>query len=309
MRNSFKYLIDYKMIQTVLLSSHVRLPVNPFHFSLHSPLSFNCLALQITLAAAWMINLEKCEKELKKIILADITLTNEADLRKWDQHTMNVFFEYCLNQSVLPTMDLTDRLEIRLIGSMSAVEKSTEKYRLMTTILKQRSDLRNPPLMTPRTSLRVEKIRSDAIDQHGFNIYFSFCPSDRRIADRIITRLTAEGYSVSQTPSNSISFQTLIDQSDVVLIAFSEEYSQNVQSRQELDYARSTRKKQIPFVIRPINDENAWLSSIIIADLFYELFDGEIEVEFKDDFELEYNRLLSILVSSIETNHCSMFLL
>ena len=256
-----------------------------------------------------MINLQKCEKELKKIILADTSLTNEADLQQWDQYTINVFFKYCLSQSVLPTMDLTTHLEIRLIGPISAVEKSIEKYRLMTEILKQRSDLRNPPPTTPRISVRGEKIPSDAIGQHGLNIYFSFCRSDRGIANRIITHLTAEGYSVSQTPSNSSAFQTLIDQSDVVLIAFSTDYSQNIQSRQEVKYARSTRKKLIPFVIRPMTDENAWLSSITLADLFYELFDTEIKIEFKTDFDLEYDRLLSVLVSPTKTNPYSILLL
>jgi hypothetical protein len=44
-------------------------------------------------------------------------------------------------------------------------------------------------------------------------------------------------------------------------------------------------------------NDSAWLDSLTIADLFYDVFDIEIDIEFKDDFDLEYDRLLSTLVS------------
>ena len=263
--------------------------------------TFDFLAIQITLAAVSSVSLRKGEKELnnymKKNLLADLILTNELNLKQWDQHTINAFYKYCLSQSVLPMMYLTSDLQLRLIGSIPNVEKAEEKSRLMNEILKERANLRIPPPVTPRTSIRGEKTRLNPTNQNGLNIYFSFCPSDRLISHRIITRLIADGYSVSQTPPDPTLFQSLIDQSDVILIAFSEDYSKNRQSKFDLVYAKSTGRKLIPFVIRPLTNENAWLSSIALADLFYQSFQNEIEIEFKDDFDLEYDRLLSTVVS------------
>jgi len=192
---------------------------------------------------------------------------------------------------------LITNLQIQLIGSISDVEKSIEKYKLMTEILKQKSSLKIPPPITPRTSTRGKNNRPNPIDNNNYNIYFSFCQHDQVICNHITACLIGEGYSVIQTPSNTSLSQSLIDKSDVILISFSENYSKNIHSMLELNYAKSIGKKLIPFVIREDTEESSWLSSLTVTELFYDLFDTEIDIEFKDDFELEYDQLLSTLVS------------
>lgn len=234
---------------------------------------------------------------MKKNIIAVEILTNEIDLKQWDQNTINAFYKYCLSQSVLPKIDLITNLQIELIGSTVDIEKSTEKFKLMKEILKQKSNLQIPPSVTSHFSFRRKKNRPDLINPNGYNIYFSFCQHDQVLCSRIITHLTGEGYSICQTPVNTSLSQTLIDKSDVILIAFSENYSKNMHSMFELNYAKSTGKNLIPFVIRENNtNESSWLFSLTMTELFYDLFDMEIDLEFKDDFNLEYDKLLSTLV-------------
>ncbi|CAF3609150.1 unnamed protein product [Rotaria socialis] len=251
--------------------------------------------IQITLAASSNLNLIKCENEItdyvQKHILANKTLSNEFDVRKWDQHMINAFYKYSLNQSVLPNMDLTNNSQIQLVGSMSNVEKTIEKYKLMSEIFKQKSTLQIPPPVAARTSTR-----SKQIDLKAYNIYFSFCQQDQTLCNRINNCLKGEGYVLYETPTNVSRFQSYIDKSDVILIAFDEEYLENSHSISELNYTKSARKKIIPFVIRNNTKENSWLSSLTIAESFYDLFDTEIDIEFKDDFDLEYDKLLTKLL-------------
>jgi len=285
----------------VLLNFLVRFQVNSSYLLFYSFFYFYSTAIQITLSTPLSVNLTKCENELntyiKKNIIEDKILTNELDLKQWDQYTINAFYKYCLSKSVLLKMDLITNLQIQLIGSISDVEKSIEKYKLMTEILKQKSSLRIPPPIIPRTSTRGKNNRPNPIDNNGYNIYFSFCQHDQVICNHITACLIGEVYSVIQTPSNTSLSQSLIDKSDVILISFSENYSKDTHSMLELNYVKSTGKKLIPFVIREDTEESSWLSSLTVTELFYDLFDTEIDIEFKGDFDLEYDKLLSTLVS------------
>lgn len=234
---------------------------------------------------------------MKKNILADKILMNELDLKQWDQYTINAFYKYCLSQYVLPKIDLITNLQLQLIGSTSGVEKSIEKYQLMTEISKQKSSLRIPPPITPRTTIRGNNNRPNPIHHDGYNIYFSYCQQDQVLCARITASLISDGYSVCQSPSNTSLSQSQMDKSDVILISFSENYSKDKHSMLELNYAKSTGKKLISFIIREDIDESSWFASLTLAELFYDLFDTEIDIEFKDDFDLEYDKLVSILVS------------
>ncbi|CAF1319644.1 unnamed protein product, partial [Adineta steineri] len=97
---------------------------------------------------------------------------------------------------------------------------------------------------------------------------------------------------VKVTPLSSSSSSSNIEKSDVILIGFSEDYSKDSQCINDVNQAKSLGKILIPFVIR----KNEWVSSITIATLFYDLFDREIDCEFIDDFDFEYDQLLSILL-------------
>ncbi|CAF1449677.1 unnamed protein product [Rotaria sordida] len=255
--------------------------------------------IQIILAGSSKFDLNKCENEInnyvQKHILTNKILSNEFDIKQWDQHMINAFYKYCLNKSVLPNIDLITNSQIHLIGSMFNVEKAIEKYKLMSEILKLKSSVQIPPPIIPRTSIPTNSNRSNPV-MKTYNIYFSYCQHDQTICNHITTCLIGEGYSICETPSNISLFQSYIDKSDVILVSFSENYSNNTYSITELNYAKSTKKKLIPFVIRNNIEESSWLASLILTELFYDLFDAEIDIDFKDDFDLEYDKLLSRLL-------------
>lgn len=231
--------------------------------------------------------LKKCEQDLtayiNENIITNIILTNQINFKQWNQNALNVLYKYCLAKSVLIKLDLTDRLQIEFLGSIFNVKKSMEKYKLMNEILQHKSAC--------QPAIREKKNRPNPIEHSEYNIYFSFCQSNHILCDRIRVCLINDGYSVCLSSS-----KTELDKSDIVVIGFSESYSQTDRLMAELKHAKSSGKKFISFVIREDTSENAWLSSLTITELFYDLFESEIQLEFKDDFDLEYDRLLATLL-------------
>ncbi|CAF4138111.1 unnamed protein product, partial [Rotaria sordida] len=258
--------------------------------------------VQISVLTLSNLDLIKCEHEInnyvEKHFVIKRTITDELNIRQWDQHMINVFYKYCLNKSVLPMIDLMTNSQIHLIGSMLNVKKVMEKCKLMSEIFKEKLSLQTQAASTSRTLFTKIKHPSQ-INVKGYNIYFSYCQYDQTICNRITTYLINEGYSLCETSLTTAKFQSDIDKSDVILISFSENYSKNKHSTDELNYAKSKGKILIPFVMRNTLEENSWLSSLTIAELFYDAFNSEIDIEFKDDFDFEYDKLLSRLVRII----------
>ncbi|CAF1159377.1 unnamed protein product [Rotaria sordida] len=255
--------------------------------------------VQISVLTLSNLDLIKCEHEInnyvEKHFVIKRTITDELNIRQWDQHMINVFYKYCLNKSVLPMIDLMTNSQIHLIGSMLNVKKVMEKCKLMSEIFKEKLSLQTQAASTSRTLFTKIKHPSQ-INVKGYNIYFSYCQYDQTICNRITTYLINEGYSLCETSLTTTKFQSDIDKSDVILIPFSENYSKNKHSTDELNYAKSKGKILIPFVMRNTLEENSWLSSLTIAELFYDAFNSEIDIEFKDDFDFEYDKLLSRLL-------------
>ncbi|CAF1189241.1 unnamed protein product [Rotaria sp. Silwood1] len=255
--------------------------------------------IQITVATASNFDRVKCENEInnyvQNYITANKTLSNELDVRQWDQNMINAFYKYCLDKSILPKIDLLVHTHIHLTGAMLCLKKTIEKYKLMSEIFKHKSSLRIPPPVIPRTS-KPTNDRSKQMNLNAYNIYFSCCEQDQTFCNRITSYLIGEGYSVCETSSNSSQFQSFIDKCDVILISFNENYFKNKYSNMELNYAKLKGKQLLPFVIRYSSEENPWLTSLTLAELFYDVFNTEIDIEFKDDFDLEYDKLLSKLL-------------
>jgi hypothetical protein len=257
----------------------------------------------VTLATAKGNNLVICENEINDYLrknMATIEILKDAsDLRKWDQYMMNAFYKYCLEKFVLPKVDLNTS-QLQLIGPVEEVEKAKQKYKIMCEILKYKSLIRNPPPVAPRSSTkRTNQLNS--INNNNYNIAFSYCPQDQMICHQLATTLINEGYSLYQSsPGGSLS-QLKIEKFDLMLIYLSENYPQDTCCMADINYAKSLRKKIIPIAGRKNNssntEESSWLSSMTNAQLSYDLLDTEIEMEFADDFHLEYDQLLAILVS------------
>ena len=63
-------------------------------------------------------------------------------------------------------------------------------------------------------------------------------------------------------------------------------------------------KKKIISIVPTRNlmeQDNNWLDSVIVADLYYELFREEIQFKLDEDFGLEYDKLLVELVRFYES--------
>lgn len=146
-----------------------------------------------------------------------------------------------------------------------------------------------------RRSFPTEKKNQSDTTFAGYNIYFSYCRSDQLICNQIETYLIEEGYSVCQNSSKSPVALSNLDRSDVMLVGFSEDYSNDFDCMNELNHAKSISKHVIPFLLERNTDENQWISSLTIATLFYELFDRDIDLQFIDDFDSEYDQLLCTL--------------
>jgi hypothetical protein len=253
-------------------------------------------AVLITLTTSSNNDLLRGEREINDYIdkqsLTDKSLSLRFDLRQWDQRMLNAFYSYCLTKSVLPQINLMSDLQLQLIGSISDVHKAMTKCKLMCEISKE--------IVSTTTSSSVsEKNSQKHTSSTGYNIYFSYCRSDQSICNQLTTCLTNEGYSLCRRTSKKSLSTSDIEKSDVFLVGFSDEYSKKSYCMSELNHAKSIGKKLVPFVIRQDTQENQWLSSLTMATLFYDLFDREIDLEFIDDFDLEYDQLLSTLVSRL----------
>ena len=244
--------------------------------------------MRITLTASSNDDLLRGKHEINdyihKHILTDRSLSLKFDLRRWNQHMLNAFYSYCLTKSVLPQLNLMNDLQLQLIGSVSDVEKAIDKCQLMCEISNEIASTKHSQSQSSST---------------GYNVYFSYCRADQSTCNQLINCLSNEGYSLCIKSSKKLLSTLDIEKSDVFLVALSEEYARASHCMTELNHAKSIGKTLIPFVIRQHTQENEWLSSLTIATLFYDLFDREIDLEFIDDFDLEYDQLLSTLVSRL----------
>ncbi|CAF4363386.1 unnamed protein product, partial [Rotaria magnacalcarata] len=53
-------------------------------------------------------------------------ITNKDDILNWSQDTINKYYDYCLKQGVIPTLDL-ENVSLELAGPKDAVHEA-EKY-------------------------------------------------------------------------------------------------------------------------------------------------------------------------------------
>ncbi|CAF1652028.1 unnamed protein product [Adineta ricciae] len=238
---------------------------------------FHLIVIQIKLNTTSDRDLLKCEHEINDYVWKNIVTNRTVTVSQWNQPMFNAFCSYCLTKSVLP--EISDDLQLNLTGSILDVEKAITKYQLMNDISKEL------PLTMHNDTSSV-----------GYNIYFSYSRSDQSFCKQLVAFLSNEGYSISRKSSKKPLSASEIEKSDVFLIGFTEEYSKNSQCMDEFNHAKALGKTLIPFVIRQSISDSDWLCSIATATLFYDLFDREIDLEFTDDFDLEYDKLLIALL-------------
>lgn len=241
----------------------------------------SCREIKIAVTTSKEYNLSVCEREINNYIQKHLstseTLKNANDLANWNQHMINALHKYSLDRNVIINMDLVGK-QLRLDGTIEDVNKMIEKYKLLCEILKLKS-------------LIPIEISNDS---RAYNIAFSYCQQDQSICHDLLALLLSEGYQICQASSNGSISKSRIDRSDLLLVYFSESYLQDTKCIADINYANSLGKTIVP--IAQIID-NSWLQSMTIAGLFYDVFHHEIELEFTGDFNLEYDKILSVLVS------------
>jgi hypothetical protein len=144
---------------------------------------------------------------------------------------------------------------------------------------------------------KLPKIPSDS-----FNIILSCCSDDKILSCRLVDRLTDEGYLVSidysDKPSENI--ESKINKTDLILISFTYNYSENVACMKKMISLKKSGKKILPIVLlrNPLNQDD-WIQSMATEELFYESFEQEIQFKLRENFDFDYDQLLIELVSNL----------
>ncbi|CAF1282158.1 unnamed protein product [Didymodactylos carnosus] len=253
-------------------------------FSIPTPI------IQITLSTSKTNNLIKCRNTINNYIKKSVHITKKlddaADLKMFDQHQINAFYKYCIENSVIPIIILTfGQQQLELSGPIRAVEETEQKYYIISEILKRK--------VLPAASELSKPLKPVTITD-SFNIMISCGQPDQKFCQRLKDRLIDEGYLVCvSTTGNQTS---LIDKSDLIIIYFTEDYSRNIE---ELKCAQSLGKKLLTVKSGKLSYSGKcnWLHSMRTLELSYELLSVGIDFELDEhNFDREYEKLLVIVL-------------
>ncbi|CAF3561359.1 unnamed protein product [Rotaria sp. Silwood1] len=94
-----------------------------------STIAYDKKIIKITLISSNDNHLMQCKQEiidLARSLSIKSQLTNKNDMLDWSQNTINKYYEYCIKQNVMPTLDF-DNVTIELVGAKDAIHEA-EKY-------------------------------------------------------------------------------------------------------------------------------------------------------------------------------------
>lgn len=234
---------------------------------------------------------------MKKNILTTIELIHPFTSEVWNQYMINAYYKYCLEKFVLPKFyqvnkENIQRRYLELSGPISAVTEVKEKYELMSEIEKQRILVH---IIDGQSSTQLSNNSSDSV-----NIMLCCCSDDKILSRHLSHRLIDEGYSVSidYSDKSSSNIMTKIYKTDAIIICFSSNYSENRSCMETMVSINRSGKKVIPILFTKtlLNQQNAWLKTIATEELFYESFQQEVRFKLKEDFDLNYDKLIVELV-------------
>lgn len=254
-------------------------------------------------------HISKCKKVIndyfQQHIITKVYIDNAFDSAIWNQHMINICYKYCIEKLVLPKIDfINDKseqksLRLELTGPLSVVHEMVERYELMQNIIKLKISV--PILGTEQIGLKPYQqnqwITAD-ISLDAYNIVILSCPEDEVLVDRLHACLTDEGYSVYLHHSDAF-FESLFKKTDVILVCFSRNYSENEICMAQIQMAKASEKKIIPVLLTEnlMKQDRRWLNYIRTMELCYELFKEEIRFKLNGEFNIEYEKLLVELVS------------
>lgn len=190
----------------------------------------------------------------------------------WNQSMISAFYQYCLNQNVFPQIDKR-RENLKLVGSMNNVLQVEQKFTLISI----------------NNSISCERLKVH-------RIMVSFCREDKRLSQRLVNRLTDEGFSVWAPPIDIDQHRdsaSRMDKADCIILCTSENSSRNLSSEKEVNYAYRMNKLILPVKIQ--NDGLCdWQREVFHGKEFYHLFGSE------HYFDLEFERMLIEIVSKYQ---------
>ncbi|CAF3317672.1 unnamed protein product [Rotaria sp. Silwood2] len=237
---------------------------------------------------------------MKKNVLTTIKLNDPFYPEIWNQHMINVYYKYCLENCVLPKIyyiekETTQQQCLDLIGSISSVNKAKEKYELMSEIERQRILLySNISKSDEQLSTSPTQILNNICD--SYNIIINCCSDDKILSHHLANRLIDEGYlvSIDYSDKTSSTIGSKFNKTDLILICFSSNYSENANSMTSLYTTLSSGKKYIPIMLtkNSLNHVDDWLRIIHTEELYYDSFKEEIKFKLDEDLALNYDKLL-----------------
>ncbi|UJR07882.1 hypothetical protein I4U23_012164 [Adineta vaga] len=220
------------------------------------------------------------------------------DLHIWNQFMINDYYNYCLQEMILPNFFQTNSQPqyLELAGPVKKVHIAKEKYELMSQIAHLKRIPANLVPIKDHQSSKVTLKTSKEISNQ-YNILISYCSLDGTLPLILADHFTDEDYIVLTEASDQTSSSHIasINRADVIVICFSSNYFMNANCRTSLRTAiESSQKTIIPVVLlanssdQPIN----WLEWIDVQELYYEIFHEEIKFKLNTNFDLNYERLL-----------------
>ena len=221
----------------------------------------------------------------------------------WNQTTINAFYKYCTDKCVL--VKVSETLEaLELIGPINNILESKEKWYFLSQMAREKT-LRSSIIERPNsTSGRTTQFHSDnnISPNTVYKIMISYCQADIRKCQRLINRLTEEGFSIWAKPASEeyqrdVTFQ--MNKSDCIILCISEDYYENVSCKNEAQYAFQM-KKQVFLVKIQNHPLIGWQRDLFEEKLFFQLFGSE------NHFDLECGKLLLEIVGHCPSSfYCS----
>ncbi|CAM4863546.1 unnamed protein product [Rotaria socialis] len=249
-------------------------------------------------------NISKCKRSINdymnKHVLTKIKLNYPFYAEIWNKDMINSYYKYCLENFVLPQIIQIDlqndqQQSLDLIGPICAVNQAVQKYELMSDIERQRiliyTEISESIEQCPINPTSVLNTTTDSS-----NILLSCCFADNILSRHLTNRLIEEGYQVSLDYSDktSSSIVSKIKKTDIIVVCFSSNYSENANCTKALHAIKSSEKKYIPIMLTrsSLNQEENWLQVMNTEELYYESFNEEIKFKLNEDLALDYDKLL-----------------
>jgi hypothetical protein len=242
--------------------------------------------ITITLIATDVKDVTRCQERITKYLSRCISSAKliypNGVFQSWNQHIINSFYKYCKDRCILLKLDETQN-EIELSGLASGIQETKKKFYILSQLVKEKlqcTSIIERPSSAVNRSTRSENLKMAKL----YNIVVSYSRKDIRRCQRLINRLTEEGFSVG-TDSDKRDICSQMDKSDCIILCISENYYENLLCIEEAKYAFQTDKKV--FLVKIQNNPLfCWDYDLFEGKLFFRSFGSD------HYFDLEYGRLL-----------------